>query len=137
MSSKIRIAIIGAGAVSDYHHVPGIRLDQRAELVAACDPNEELLAKRLRDWGAIRTTTSKGSLGVRVDVDHTAATPPGFTVTVDVECTEVVGKKISFKVKAHDGVDQIGAGRHERFVVPWDKFNARVAEKTAKAAERV
>ena len=42
---KCRIAIIGAGAVSDYHHVPGIRLDPRAELVAACDPNEELLAK--------------------------------------------------------------------------------------------
>ena len=50
MSTKVRIAIIGAGAVSDYHHVPGIRLDPRAELVAACDPNEELLAKRLRDF---------------------------------------------------------------------------------------
>ena len=35
------IAIIGAGAVSDYHHVPGIRLDPRAELVAACDTNAE------------------------------------------------------------------------------------------------
>jgi fluoroacetyl-CoA thioesterase len=81
----------------------------------------------------------EGSLGVHIDVNHTAATPPGFTVTVDVECTEVVGKKVSFKVKAHDGVDQIGAGRHERFVVDWDKFNARTADKAAKAsvAERV
>ena len=41
----VRIAIIGAGAVSDYHHVPGIRLDPRAELVAACDSNAELLAQ--------------------------------------------------------------------------------------------
>ena len=40
MTEKIRIAIIGAGAVSDYHHVPGIRIDPRAELVAVCDPNE-------------------------------------------------------------------------------------------------
>ena len=79
----------------------------------------------------------EGSLGVHIDVNHTAATPPGFTVTVDVECTEVVGKKIAFKVKAHDGIDQIGAGRHERFVVPWEKFNANVAAKAAKAAERV
>src|SRR5690242_21281461 len=31
--------------------------------------------------------------------------------------------------RSHDGVDQIGAGRHERFVVAWDKFNARTAEK--------
>ena len=25
-----------------------------------------------------------------------------------------------------------GEGRHERYVVPWDKFNARVAEKATK-----
>ena len=96
----------------------------------------------LMEWACMQLMAphldaGEGSLGVRVDVDHTAATPPGFTVTADVECTDVVGRKITFKVKAHDGVDQIGAGRHERFVVPWDKFNARVAEKTAKAAERV
>jgi len=81
----------------------------------------------------------EGSLGVHIDVNHTAATPPGLTITVDVECTQVVGKRISFNVKAHDGVDQIGGGRHERFVVEWDKFNARAAEKAkaAKTAERV
>jgi len=28
---KVRIGIIGAGAVSDYHHVPAIRIDPRAE----------------------------------------------------------------------------------------------------------
>ena len=26
----VGVAIIGAGAVSDYHHVPGLRLDPRA-----------------------------------------------------------------------------------------------------------
>ena len=79
----------------------------------------------------------EGSLGVHVDVNHIAATPPGFTVTVDVECTQVVGKRVTFQIKAHDGVDQIGAGRHERFVVAWDRFNASVAAKSAKLAERV
>jgi predicted thioesterase len=29
----------------------------------------------------------------------------------------------------------IGEGRHERFVVMWDKFNARLATKIAKVAE--
>ena len=33
----VRVAIIGAGAVSDYHHVPALGLDPRAQLVAACD----------------------------------------------------------------------------------------------------
>ncbi len=49
-SQPVRIGIIGAGAVSDYHHVPAIRLDPRAKLVAACDTNRELLAKRKSDW---------------------------------------------------------------------------------------
>ena len=44
--AKVRIGIIGAGAVSDYHHVPGIRLDPRAELVAVCDADPSLLEKR-------------------------------------------------------------------------------------------
>ena len=50
LNEPVRIAIIGAGAVSDYHHVPGIRIDQRARLVAACDASPELLEKRKHDW---------------------------------------------------------------------------------------
>ena len=76
----------------------------------------------------------EGSLGIHVDVSHLAATLPGMTVTVEAECIEVQGRKAVFKVRAHDGVDVIGEGRHERAVVAWDKFNARVAEK-AKAAQ--
>jgi len=77
----------------------------------------------------------EGSLGVHVDVSHLAATPAGMTVTVDVECVAVVDKRVTFNVKAHDGIDLIGEGRHERFVVMWDKFNARVAAKAAKVAQ--
>ena len=77
----------------------------------------------------------EGSVGVHVDVSHLAATPPGMTVTVDAECVEVAGGRVAFKVSAHDGLDLIGEGRHERFVVMWDKFNSRVAAKAAKAAE--
>ncbi|HEX4410496.1 MAG TPA: thioesterase family protein [Xanthobacteraceae bacterium] len=77
----------------------------------------------------------EGSLGVHVDVSHLAATLPGQTVTVDAETTAVTGQRITFHVKAHDGIDLIGEGRHERFVVLWDKFNARVAAKAAKLAQ--
>ena len=78
--------------------------------------------------------SGEGSLGIHVDVSHLAATPPGMTVTVDVECVAVTGQRVTFKVKAHDEVDLIGEGRHERFVVMWDKFNARLAAKAAKMA---
>ena len=92
----------------------------------------------LMEWTCIQLMAphldpGEGSVGTHVDVSHTAATPPGMAVTVDVECIEVAGKKVVFKVRAHDGLDPIGDGRHERFIVAWDKFNARVADKAAKA----
>jgi len=79
----------------------------------------------------------EGSLGTHVDVSHLAATPPGMAVKVDVEVLEVRGRKIMFKVRAHDGMDLIGEGRHERVAVVWDRFNAKVAEKAKSAAELV
>ena len=92
----------------------------------------------LMEWTCIQLMAphldpGEGSLGVHIDVSHLAATPAGMTVTVDCECIEVDGKKCVFHVKAHDGIDLIGEGRHQRFVVAWDKFNARVADKAQKA----
>jgi fluoroacetyl-CoA thioesterase len=71
----------------------------------------------------------EGSLGIHVDVSHLAATLPGMAVTAEAELTSVNGRKLEFNVRAHDGVDLIGEGRHQRAVVAWDKFNARVADK--------
>jgi fluoroacetyl-CoA thioesterase len=66
---------------------------------------------------------------VHIDVSHLAATVPGQTVTVDAECTGVNGRRVSFKLRAHDGIDLIGEGRHERMIIPWARFVARVNEK--------
>ncbi len=79
----------------------------------------------------------EGSLGTHINVSHKAATPPGLTVSVDAECLEVRGPRVTFRVSAHDGVDEIGAGTHERFVVTWNRFNKMVAGKGAKAAEEI
>ncbi len=75
----------------------------------------------------------EGSVGVHIDVSHTAATPPGLAVTVDVQCVSVEGARVTFDVQAHDGVDAIGAGRHQRYVVAWDKFNARLNRKATES----
>ncbi len=77
--SPIRIAIIGAGAVSDYHHVPAIRLDSRARLVAACDANAELLEKRKTAWGIDRVTTNPAELCADPQVDAVVIATPNFT----------------------------------------------------------
>ncbi len=96
----------------------------------------------LMEWTCVQLLnqhldSGEGSVGTHVDVSHSAATPAGFTVKVDVECVEVSGRKVIFNVLAHDGVDVIGEGRHERVVVAWDKFNAKVAEKAKAAPELV
>jgi fluoroacetyl-CoA thioesterase len=90
----------------------------------------------LMEWTCIQLLaphldSGEGSLGTHVDVSHIAATPAGLTVTVDAECTAIQGRRASFHVRAHDGVDVIGEGRHERAIVSWDRFNAKVAEKAA------
>ena len=73
------------------------------------------------------------SVGTHINVSHLAATPAGLAVTVDVRLDRVEGKKLYFTVSAHDGVDKITEGTHERFVIDAARFGARVAEKTRTA----
>ncbi len=75
------------------------------------------------DWPAEQT------LGTHIDVSHEAATPPGLEVTAKVKLIEVSGRKLVFEVEAHDGVDLISRGRHERFVIDKQRFEAKVAGK--------
>jgi len=92
----------------------------------------------LMEWTCVKVLAphldpGEGSLGIHVDISHIAATVPGQTVTVDAECIEVKGRRVMFKVRAHDGVELIGEGRHERMVVPWERFVRRVNQKAAAA----
>jgi fluoroacetyl-CoA thioesterase len=90
----------------------------------------------LMEWACIEQLapyydTGEGSLGTHVDVNHLSPTPPGLTVTVETEVTAVDGKFIWFDVRAHDGADMIGQGRHQRAVVSWDRFTPRAMAKAA------
>lgn len=69
------------------------------------------------------------SLGTHIDVSHEAATPPGREVTARVELIAVEGRRLVFTVEAHDGVDLISKGRHERVVIDRERFDAKVARK--------
>jgi fluoroacetyl-CoA thioesterase len=81
---------------------------------------------------AMHLDEGEGSLGTQVNFAHAAATPPGLTVTVDCEITEVDGKRVRFNVSGHDGIDSIGGGTHERFVINRAKFDERLVAKAAK-----
>jgi predicted dehydrogenase len=78
-SKKVRVAIIGAGAVSDYHHLPGLRLDPRAEVVAVCDASVPLLAKRRVEWGIARATTEADEICASHYIDAVIIATPNFT----------------------------------------------------------
>lgn len=75
------------------------------------------------DWPREQT------VGTHVNVSHQAATPPGLEVTATVELIEVDGKRLVFSVEAHDGVDIISKGRHERFVINKERFDTKLGEK--------
>jgi len=92
----------------------------------------------LMEWTCLKVLAphleeGEGSLGVHIDVSHTAATVPGQTVTVEAECTSIDGRRICFNVRAHDGLDLIGEGRHQRMVVSWSRFVSRVNDKAKQA----
>ncbi|HRV94427.1 MAG TPA: thioesterase family protein, partial [Anaerolineae bacterium] len=75
------------------------------------------------DWPEEQT------VGTHINVSHTAATPPGFEVTAKVKLVEVDGKRLVFDIEAHDGVDPIGRGTHERFIINSPKFTAKIKRK--------
>jgi fluoroacetyl-CoA thioesterase len=69
------------------------------------------------------------SLGTHVNFSHVAATPPGLTITVNVRLDKIEGRKLSFTLSAHDGVDLISEGTHERHVIDAQRFSAKLAAK--------
>jgi fluoroacetyl-CoA thioesterase len=78
------------------------------------------------DWPAEQT------VGTHIDVSHIAATPVGFEVTAKVKLIEVDGRRLVFEVEAHDGVDLISKGRHERYIITKDNFDLKMKEKITK-----
>jgi len=75
------------------------------------------------DWPREQT------VGTHINVSHQAATPPGLEVTATVELIEVDGRRLVFRVEAHDGVELISKGTHERYIINREKFDAKVGEK--------
>lgn len=80
------------------------------------------------DWPRQQT------VGIHINVSHTAATPAGLTVTVKGRLEKVDGRKLRFSLEAHDGQDKISEGVHDRFIIDAAKFNAAVDQKRAAAA---
>ncbi|QWD64051.1 thioesterase family protein [Polynucleobacter sp. MWH-UH2A] len=87
------------------------------------------------EWACIKAINphldwpQEQTLGTHINVSHEAATPVGLEVTAKVKLIAVDGKKLTFEVEAHDGVDLISKGLHERFVINRQKFDERIKTK--------
>ena len=81
---------------------------------------------------AIRPYLDNGesAVGTAIDVRHLAATPVGHEVHAEAEVVKVHGKRIEFKVSAHDETEDIGHGTHQRMVIDLASFNERLARKS-------
>lgn len=91
----------------------------------------------LFEWACIQAINphidwpKEQTVGIHVNLSHTAATPPGLTITVKVKLEEVEGRKLSFSIVAEDGLDKISEGTHDRFIINAAKFNDKITAKLA------
>ncbi|MDR3556684.1 MAG: thioesterase family protein [Syntrophobacteraceae bacterium] len=94
----------------------------------------------LLEWACIRAVNphidwpDEQTVGTAINVTHTAATPPGLTVTIKGRVERVDGRRLTFFVEADDGIDKICEGYHERFVIDAAKFNRKAAAKASRGA---
>src|SRR5512139_3917246 len=71
----------------------------------------------------------ESAVGTHVNVRHLAATPAGHRVIAEAEVTKIDGRRIEFKVSAHDETEEIGNGTHERMVVDIARIDQRLTTK--------
>lgn len=69
------------------------------------------------------------TVGVQLNVRHLAPTPVGFEVRATSELTEVEGRRLTFRLQVHDGVELVGEGTHQRAIINVQQFGERVARK--------
>lgn len=73
------------------------------------------------------------SVGAHVSIDHLAPTPMGLQVTIQARIVEVDRRKVTWEFSVRDPVEEVGRGKHVRFVVETAKTRQRLAAKRAKA----
>jgi len=69
------------------------------------------------------------SVGIMINVEHTAASPIGAEISATATIEGVFGRKIEFTVFARDDMGEIGKGTHSRIIVDEAKFAAKASKR--------
>lgn len=95
----------------------------------------ELLEMTCRDLLAGFLERGQDSVGVHIEVRHLAATPVGMEVHCKAEITSAEGRRVSFRLEAHDELERIAEGTHQRFIVDVEKFAAKAMAKASRRGQ--
>jgi predicted thioesterase len=74
---------------------------------------------------ATRMPPGMTTVGVRVELDHRAATPVGRTVVAQARLGKIDGRRLLFEVSLSEGDQVVAEGRVERALVDRRRFMAR------------
>lgn len=69
------------------------------------------------------------TVGTKLDIRHTAATPEGLVATASAEIVGVCGREISFHITVSDTAGEIGTGTHQRFLVDAARFMEKAQQR--------
>ncbi|WP_019145178.1 thioesterase family protein [Aeromicrobium massiliense] len=72
-------------------------------------------------------TPGTTSVGTRVEVEHSTASPVGAQVTTTADVLRRDGRMVIFTVAAHEGSRLVASGEVRRVVVDRERFLARVS----------
>jgi fluoroacetyl-CoA thioesterase len=81
--------------------------------------------------------SGESAVGTHVDVRHLVATPVGREVIGHAEVIGSEGRRIDFRIWATDGVEDIGAGTHERTVVSVARLIEKMTAKYGTASSAI
>ena len=71
----------------------------------------------------------QATVGTKVDISHTSATPMGLKAWAESELLEVDGRRLIFSVHCYDEAGEIGFGTHERFIIDKERFMKKTRAK--------
>lgn len=72
------------------------------------------------------------SVGISVNIQHTAASLVGAVITATAEIAGVSGRSVEFAVTAKDKAGEIGSGTHTRVIVDTKRFTAKANARSEK-----
>lgn len=113
VTPELTAPVMGSGTVEVYASPAVVALMEAAAVACA----ERYLA------------AGETSLGIRFELNHTAATPPGMKVSAKATLIEVDGRKLTFTIEAHDAKERIANARHTRIIVDRTRFDAKLEAK--------